>query len=106
MGDNFSPRKEPLGTGSLEPSLQMMNNNAIDGFILKSKTNPTPLKSKEIQKSLVNSGDGPESRAQNGAFSVGNLKKAGKERKNHEEDNLSNFLRDAATDPTIPTEVI
>lgn len=106
--DNLSLRKEPLGTGTQEPPLQMKNNSVADGFGLKSKDNNTsPLKSpiKEIRKSLLNSGGDSEYRAQSAASLLRNSESAGKDRENHEVDNASNLLLDAATDPTIPTEV-
>lgn len=101
-----SSKRDHPSVESREPPLQMQNNVSTDGFRLNAKGVSSSPVGKEYKKSFDKSGSDSEARAQTGASSCRNLGTTTvKERKYNGLGEASEFVLDAANDPTLPTEV-
>lgn len=103
VSDHFSLKREHLK--SREPPLQTKNNALTDGSKPNTKGVSYSPVGKEVRKSFDNSASDLETRAQTDASSHRNLGNAVKGRKNNGLGEASELTLDAATDPTLPTEV-
>ncbi|KAH7547284.1 hypothetical protein FEM48_Zijuj01G0293400 [Ziziphus jujuba var. spinosa] len=100
-----SSKRDHPSVESREPPLQMQNNVSTDGFRLNAKGVSSSPVGKEYKKSFDKSGSDSEARAQTGASSCRNLGTTTvKERKYNGLGDASEFVLDAANDPTLPTE--
>lgn len=101
--DPFSLKREQIGIGIKDSTLQVKNNAVGDGLRLNAKGSSSPVKipGKDFGKSLNTPGACSGTGGQKQASSLTNL---GKTIKGREELESELFL-DAATDPTLPTEV-
>lgn len=102
--DHLSLKREHLRLESREPPLQTKNNALTDGFKLNTKDASYSPVGKEVRKSSDNSSSDLETRAQPDA-SHRNLGNTVKRRKSNGLEEASELSLDAATDPTLPTEV-
>lgn len=108
IGSSSSGRDQ-LGSESKESAWQVKDNVIADGQKVNVKEmshSPVKSTSKERGKSSEDSGNGPDIMVQNNSSSLKNLGKPVKRREKDSLDEASELLLDAASDPTLPTEVI
>jgi sorting nexin-13 len=104
--DHLSPTREHLSTETKESAFPMKNDFVADGLRNGKGMSHSPVKilGKEFGKSVDNSGS--DTRPQNFASSLANLRTTAKGRDGDGLEEASESHLDAATDPTLPTEVI
>jgi sorting nexin-13 len=106
--DHLSPRREHLSTGSKESALPMKNNFVADGLRSNGKGmshSPVKFLVNNLESQLTIHYDS-DTRPQNYASSPPNLGTTAKERDGYGLEEASESHLDAATDPTLPTEVV
>lgn len=102
--DQLSSRGEHLSIENRESSLQLKNNSTVDGLRLDTKgSSHSSVAGKEHEKSFTSESD-PNGRMQQ-THPSRNLGKMLKERETDGLEEISRSLADAATDPSLPTEV-
>ncbi|XP_062155609.1 uncharacterized protein LOC133863600 isoform X2 [Alnus glutinosa] len=102
--DHLSPTREHLSTETKESAFPMKNDFVADGLRNGKGMSHSPVKilGKEFGKSVDNSGS--DTRPQNFASSLANLRTTAKGRDGDGLEEASESHLDAATDPTLPTE--
>ena len=102
----LSSRREQLNTESKVSAFQMKPNFAMDGLGNAKDVSYSPTKNptKDRGKSFEDSGSDSDTRVRNNLY-VRSTGKNVKGRENGRMENASELLLDAATHPTLPTEV-